>query len=196
MGTWQFISTRLLGDGSQKHLPQDDFESFIWVMLYHGLCYLHHSKVGPSLRNLTHYIFDSYVDLCDGRFFGGVKKFGLTNFWGCLGENFRFHCGPFDAWMENALFAIRQWRDFSNPPNTNLTSGLSLRFPRFRRPPIDPETVVLRDHKALGAFWLAGLSMDGWPLDDGSEDQLTVWDSTKRPRPDSDDVQSAQKRQK
>ncbi|PBL00120.1 hypothetical protein ARMGADRAFT_1116077, partial [Armillaria gallica] len=67
-GTWQFISTRLLADGSQKHLSQDDFESFIWVTLYHGLRYLQHSKVGPVLRSLIPYIFDRFGYLGDGKF--------------------------------------------------------------------------------------------------------------------------------
>ncbi|KAK0429640.1 hypothetical protein EV421DRAFT_1947486 [Armillaria borealis] len=114
-GTWQFMSTRLLADGMQKHLLQDDFESFIW-------------------------------------------------------------------------------RDFSMPPDTDLESELFLISPRPCMPPIDPEMVVLRDHKALGAFWRAALSKDGWPSDDGAEDQLAAEGSTKRPR--QDDAQLAQKRQK
>ncbi len=195
-GTWQFISTRLLADGLQKHLPQDDFESFIWVTLYHGLRYLQHSKVGPILRSLIPYIFDSCIDLGDGKFFGGVEKFGLTNHWGCLSENFRFDCGPFDTWTKNALFAIREWRDFLHPPDTDVESEVFLIFPRPRRPPIDPEKVLLRDHKALGAFWRVTLSKDGWPSDDGAEDQLAAGGSTKRPRQDSDDAQPAQKGQK
>ncbi|PBK76342.1 hypothetical protein ARMSODRAFT_1011607 [Armillaria solidipes] len=133
--TWQFISTRLLADGTQKHLLQDDFESFIWVTLYHGLHYLQHSKVGPGLQKLMPYIFDSCIDLSDGRFFGGVKKFVLL----ALG-------------MKNALFAICEWRDFSDAPDTDLESELFLIFPTSCTPPIDPEMVVLRDHKALGAF--------------------------------------------
>ncbi|KAK0203533.1 hypothetical protein DFS33DRAFT_1274713 [Desarmillaria ectypa] len=47
-GTWQFMSIALLSERGKKHESQDDFETFVYVMLYHGLHYLPHNEVRPA----------------------------------------------------------------------------------------------------------------------------------------------------
>ncbi|KAK0233974.1 hypothetical protein IW262DRAFT_1241657, partial [Armillaria fumosa] len=108
-GTWQFMSIRLLRDRTKKHEPQDDFESFVYVMLFHGLRYLRHNKVGPHLLNIISTIFDHAVDVGDGMR-GGNGKVGLISDFGDLGPHFRFDCDPFDGWIKPALGMIRKWR--------------------------------------------------------------------------------------
>lgn len=71
------MSIRLLRDRTKKHSPQDDFESFVYVMLFYSLRYLRHDKLGPDLPNITSSIFDVGIYVGDGMR-GGNGKFALT----------------------------------------------------------------------------------------------------------------------
>ncbi|KAK0209045.1 hypothetical protein DFS33DRAFT_497825 [Desarmillaria ectypa] len=187
-GTWQFMSIGLLRDRKKKHEPQDDFESFIYVMLYHGLCYLRHRKVGPGLRDTVALIFDDNVDNGDGTWSGGNVKAALTHRdKGVLGVNFRFDSGPFNALMKEALAAIGEWRDFLTPEEPSDAPV------RRVAPAIDPATLLFRDHTDLKSLWKWVLDMDKWPSNDQARYQLEPT-GTKRTR--QDDTQPMQKRQK
>ncbi|KAK0209060.1 hypothetical protein DFS33DRAFT_1415225 [Desarmillaria ectypa] len=186
-GTWQFMSIGLLRDRTKKHEPQDDFESFIYVMLYHGLRYLRHSKVGPGLQNTMARIFDDSVDNGDGTWSGGDAKTALAHDMGPLGVNFRFECHPFTNWIEAALEAIAEW-------NTILASQLRSSTKRGRsKPAMDRTIAVFRDHQQLKLLWEEVLDMDGWPSNDAAKYQLEPT-GTKRTR--QDDTQPMQKRHK
>ncbi|KAK0217675.1 hypothetical protein EDD85DRAFT_942553 [Armillaria nabsnona] len=100
MGTWEFMSIELLTDRTKKHEPQDDFESFIYVMLFYGLSYLRHNKVGPYLPNIISSVFDDGVDVGDGKQ-GGTGKVALA-----------YGSGP-----------LRRWQQHLNPPPEDETSA-------------------------------------------------------------------------
>ncbi|PBK76458.1 hypothetical protein ARMSODRAFT_1078588 [Armillaria solidipes] len=187
-GTWQFMSIGLLRDRKKQHLPQDDFESFIYVMLYHGLRYLRHSKVGPGLRDTIASIFDDGTDNGDGTWSGGNGKASVAlKDKGNLGVNFRFDCGPLDAWMKRALLAIGEWRNFTTPED--LSDDPFKRVPA----PIDPKTLLFRDHTDLKTLWDWALLKDGWPSNDEAKYQLEP-KGTKRTH--QDDAQPPKKKQK
>ncbi|KAK0233952.1 hypothetical protein IW262DRAFT_1452502 [Armillaria fumosa] len=191
-GTWQFMSIGLLRDRKKQHLPQDDFESFIYVMLYHGLRYLRHSKVGPGLRDTIASIFDDGTDNGDGTWSGGNGKASMTlKDKGNLGVNFRFDCGPINQWIQEALLAIGEWRNYSTQgepsPKSSLIPGRSV------APAIDLATVVFRDHNDLKLLWKGALHMDGWPSNAEAKYQLEP-KGTKRTL--QDDAQQPKKKQK
>ncbi|KAK0481387.1 hypothetical protein IW261DRAFT_1592568 [Armillaria novae-zelandiae] len=191
-GTWQFMSIGLLRDRKKEHLPQDDFESFIYVMLYHGLRYLRHSKVGPGLRDMIASIFDDGTDNGDGTWSGGNGKASMAlKDKGNLGVNFRFDCGPINQWVQEALLAIGEWRNFSTQgelsPKSSLIPGRSV------APAINLATVVFRDHNDLKLLWNGALHMDGWPSNDEAKYQL---EPKRTKRTHQDDAQPPKKKQK
>ncbi|KAK0434022.1 hypothetical protein EV421DRAFT_1842230 [Armillaria borealis] len=191
-GTWQFMSIGLLRDRKKQHLPQDDFESFIYVMLYHGLRYLRHSKVGPGLRDTIASIFDDAIDNGDGTWSGGSGKASVTlEDKGHLGVNFRFDCDPINEWIEEALLAIGEWRTYSTQQEASRKSSLIPGRPVA--PAIDLATVVFRDHNDLKLLWKGALRMAGWPSNDEAKYQLEP-KGTKRTH--QDDAQLPKKKQK
>ncbi|KAK0466194.1 uncharacterized protein EV420DRAFT_1710145 [Desarmillaria tabescens] len=190
MGTWQFMSIGLLRDRTKEHEPRDDFESFVYVMLYHGLCYLRHSKVGPGLQNMIARIFADNVDNGNGTWSGGDTKTTLTQRdRGRLGSNFRFDCRPLNSWIRKALMAIGEWRNFSpsEPQSDSDKPGSDV------LPAIDPQTSLFHDHTGQNSLWKSVLRMDGWPSNDQAKYQLEPT-GTKQTR--EDDTQPTQKRQK
>lgn len=55
-GTWQFISSSLLGDPSKCHEIHDDLESCFWVLLNVSLHYFKHQGVNFSLDMFNEYV--------------------------------------------------------------------------------------------------------------------------------------------
>ncbi len=153
------MSIALLDDRTKKHEPQDDFESFIYVMLYHGLRYLPHNEVGPGLGNIIAFIFDVGLDVGNGEWRGGAVKAALAARLRSLRRDFRFECGPFTSWIVDALEAINEWNIFRHSNSTFTTK-------------IKRETLALRDHQQLISLWKDVLGMDGWPSNDRVQSQL------------------------
>ncbi|KAK0494667.1 hypothetical protein EDD18DRAFT_1256202 [Armillaria luteobubalina] len=186
-GTWQFMSIALLDERTKKHEPQDDFESFIYVMLYHGLRYLPHNEVGPGLKNLVSFIFDVGIDVGNGEWRGGAAKAALAASLRPLRRDFRFECDPFTSWIVDALEAINEWNTFRHSNSTFTTKS------RLNKSIVKRETLALRDHQQLILLWKDVLGMDGWLSDDRVESQLK---STSTKRSHQDDDQPAQKKHK
>ncbi|KAK0495796.1 hypothetical protein EDD18DRAFT_1167432 [Armillaria luteobubalina] len=186
-GTWQFMSIVLLDKRTKKHEPQDDFESFIYVMLYHGLRYLPHNEVGPGLKNLVSFIFDVGIDVGNGEWRGGTAKAALAASLRPLRRDFRFECDPFTSWIVDALEAINEWNTFQHWNSTSTTKS------RLNKSIVKREPLVLCDHQQLILLWKDVLSMDGWLSNDWVESQLKSA-STKRSHQDDD--QPAQKKHK
>ncbi|KAK0466222.1 uncharacterized protein EV420DRAFT_1261173, partial [Desarmillaria tabescens] len=145
-GTWQFMPIGLLGNGTKIHQPQDDFESFIYVMLYYSLRYLQHSKVGPALPNLMTYIFDYSIHRCDGTWYRGAPKLSLACGWGVLGKDFRFECEPINRCIGGGIASIRQWRDYYESETYTLEEELKEFTFLFQRA---PSTLVFCDHTVI-----------------------------------------------
>ncbi|KAK0466195.1 uncharacterized protein EV420DRAFT_1326591 [Desarmillaria tabescens] len=185
-GTWQFMSIGLLRDRTKIHELQDDFESFVYVMLYHGLRYLRHSKVGSGLQFTMDRIFDSIVDNGDGTWSGGDAKTSLAYEMGPLGVDFRFDSIPLTAWIHRALAGIGEWRH-------SLTQKALFKALGGAPPITNPSALLFRDHTELKGLWKWALDMDSWPSNDQARYQLEPT-GTKRNR--EDDPQPTQKRQK
>ncbi|KAK0233969.1 hypothetical protein IW262DRAFT_1477391 [Armillaria fumosa] len=147
----QFMSIELLRDRTKKHEHQDDFESFIYVMLFYGLTHLHHSKMGPDLPEAISTIFDDTTNLRDGKR-GGNGKVALTVDFGNLGRDFRFDCDPFDSWIKPALGMIRKWRSQLFPAPGEETSA---------DPKPAADTLQFTKHDGLRLHWKKLLAMEG-----------------------------------
>ncbi|KAK0481369.1 hypothetical protein IW261DRAFT_1606688 [Armillaria novae-zelandiae] len=154
-GTWQFMSIALLRDRTKKHEPQDDFESFVYVMLFYGLCYLRHNEIGPDLPNVVSAIFDAARNIGHAKR-GGSGKAALVHGLGELSPDFRFDSDPFDSWMKSALVMIRQWQLHLTVPVDDTSAAL--------KPPA--ETVKFMKHDGLRIHWEKMLDMKGWPSAD------------------------------
>ncbi|KAK0496213.1 hypothetical protein EDD18DRAFT_1462737 [Armillaria luteobubalina] len=179
-GTWQFMSIELLRDRTKRHQPQDDFESFIYVLLYYGLTHLHHSKTGPDLPEAISTIFDGATNLRDGRR-GGNGKVALIVDFGDLGRDFRFDCDPFDRWIKSALGMIRKWRSqFPAPGEENSADT---------KPAAD--TLQFTNHNGLKLHWEEMLALGGWPAKDSYRLK-----SNGTKRRSVDEPQAVSKRQK
>ncbi|SJL15777.1 uncharacterized protein ARMOST_19282 [Armillaria ostoyae] len=183
-GTWQFMSIELLRDRTKKHEPQDDFESFVYVMLFYGLCYLHHNEVGPELPNVISAIFDAGIEATNGKL-GGNGKVGLVHGSGPLRRKFQFDCDPFNSWIKSTLAMIRRWQLHLNPPPEDETSA-------DLKPAAD--TVKFLTHDGLKLLWEKMLAMNGWPSADAAHFYQLKPKGTKRPS--VDEPQPVSKRQK
>ncbi|PBK76441.1 hypothetical protein ARMSODRAFT_999023 [Armillaria solidipes] len=132
-GTWQFMSIELLRDRTKKHEPQDDFESFVYVMLFYGLCYLHHNEVGPELPNVISAIFDAGIEATNGKLGGS---------------------GKLVCWIKSALAMIRRWQLHLNPPPEDETSADlkpaadTLKPKGTKRPSVDEPQPVSKRQKS------------------------------------------------
>ncbi len=78
-GIWKFMSIALTTDRTKMQEPQDDFESFIYIMLYYGLFYLHYSKASPGLPNMISRIFDDSIDKGDETYGGDYVNSALAH---------------------------------------------------------------------------------------------------------------------
>ncbi|KAG7448789.1 uncharacterized protein BT62DRAFT_889320 [Guyanagaster necrorhizus] len=185
-GTWQFMSIGLLRNRNKKHEAQDDFESFIYVMLHHGLRYMTHSAVGHGLRNIISSIFDIAIDVGNGQWVGALGKGALVHGSGPLPEDFHFACVPFTKWIEDALEAINEWDIFSQSKRLSTKKHRS-------KPAMDFATLVFCDHQPLKLMWQKMLGMDGWPRNDHAKYQL---EPRGNKRPSEDSAQPAPKRRK
>ncbi|KAG7448788.1 uncharacterized protein BT62DRAFT_992758 [Guyanagaster necrorhizus] len=187
-GTWQFMSIGLLRNRNKKHEAQDDFESFIYVMLHHGLRYMTHSAVGPGLRNIISSIFDIAIDVGNGQWVGALGKGALVHGLGPLPQDFHFACGPFNQWIKHTIHAIKQWQ--TAQAQQPEVSAVAL----DTEPAIDlNKKPVFHDHSRLRDFWQAVLEMDGWPRNDRARYQL---EPRGNKRPSEDSAQPAPKRRK
>ncbi|KAK0494682.1 hypothetical protein EDD18DRAFT_1175629 [Armillaria luteobubalina] len=189
-GTWQFMSIALLDQTTKKHEPQDDFESFIYVMLYHGLSYLAHNQARSGLRNLMIFIFDVGIDVGDGQWCGGAAKTALVHSLKPLRPDFRFESSPFNFWIRQMLTATGQWQIVRTQTRTLPEDNA---FTLLEVPTIDPKKATFYDHSRLESFWKKVLEMDGWPTNDEATYQLEP-SSTKRSH--EDNTQRAQKKHK
>ncbi|KAK0481365.1 hypothetical protein IW261DRAFT_1070655 [Armillaria novae-zelandiae] len=182
-GTWQFMSIRLLRDRTKKHSPQDDFESFVYVMLFHGLRYLRHNELGPDLPKIISSIFDVGIYVGNGMR-GGNGKFALTYDFGDLGPHFRFESDPFDNWIKSAVVMIREWQDHLRVPVDDPSAA----------PKPTSDSTQFLTHNGLKLLWVKILALDGWLSAD--EAHLYTDKPKNAKRPSVDDPHTVSKRQK
>ncbi|KAI0308439.1 hypothetical protein OF83DRAFT_259628 [Amylostereum chailletii] len=152
-----------------RSLLRDDLESFVHVLFYHILRYRPAGFHSVLLAQDLHDIFD-WPPLEDGRRYGGHAKAAFLS----LG----FYFGP--TTLINSTLP---------PQLVALMNALRKPFCMFY---LDPDLlqefspIVVR--KALAALdtadeftaiFKAHLEVDGWPEDDGADDQLRSFDPTR-----------------
>ncbi|KAK0492220.1 hypothetical protein EDD18DRAFT_1465425 [Armillaria luteobubalina] len=153
-GTWRYTSTRLLNCPSEINELQDDLESFIHVVMYHGLRYIRHNKV-DRLPGMLYEIYDS-VQRHDGEAQGGLGKRRLFVSGGVevLGPEFAFSkCHALNGWFVRAMDLAWRWISYADGKGTPL-----------------PEE--MRTHQGLFDVWDEILQGAGWPdVDNAPYDQ-------------------------
>ena len=93
----------------------DDIESFVNVVLYHGLRYMKHNQPLGQLATIMERVFDGGYVEDDGTASGGEGKFLLYH-GGFLDENFAFtDNGPLTLWWKSARVAVREWHAAAGP---------------------------------------------------------------------------------
>ncbi|KAI0357831.1 hypothetical protein OH77DRAFT_1305455 [Trametes cingulata] len=73
MGTWSFMSSKILLEPEEPHKFEDDMESLLYVVLHCALLHLPHNLLPDELQPLMHEFFDD-VRLMVGKMCGGVAK--------------------------------------------------------------------------------------------------------------------------
>jgi len=168
-GTWQFISTLLLRKRGKCHWLQDDLESFVLLVLYHGLRYTRHNKI-TRLSYIMRQVFDeSFED--DGFMLGGECKYSMFVAEAFIGEDLAFTDNPaLTQWIQSALKAVKQWIIYAK-------SRLAERRDRPFHPSDGPtEELELRDHEQLAQAFDIALSQS-WPTTDEAVDNLLDLDA-------------------
>ncbi|KIL61118.1 hypothetical protein M378DRAFT_26204 [Amanita muscaria Koide BX008] len=165
-GTWQFISTLLLKRPGKAHWLQDDIESFVLVVLYHGLRYANHNKI-DKLHYIMHRVFDDSYEV-NGTIMGGVGKHSMFLVGGYLSREYAFTGNPaLTQWKQSAFKAIAQWIVHAEQKlweNESFHPSVGL-----------GQEYALRDHKELARAFEIALSSQSWPTtDDKAVDYLQV----------------------
>ncbi|KAI0317413.1 hypothetical protein OF83DRAFT_1172013 [Amylostereum chailletii] len=158
-GAWQSMSVGLLSKRKENQESRDDFESFLWTLLYNVLRYRPTCVQGLRLQSLVYSIFDE-VDACkeggDGKLaFFDNRKFGQDD----------VEDSALPAPLQNILEALR-----------DLFLPL---YPRGRRlTPAQVETRTKAEEatstsEAIKKIFEENLALAGWPSTDNAEDQLS-----------------------
>ncbi|KAF8067994.1 kinase-like domain-containing protein, partial [Lyophyllum atratum] len=178
-GTWQFMSCLLLMNHHTVHTIQDDMESFVHIILYHGLRYFRHNRTEDTL-GLIQNIFDYEMANLEGIRKGGDNKRSMFK-WGGLdyfGTDFQFASDPLQVWIKGAFGIVQQWLDFVNPSQGDVSQNIMAAAGRPAPPPgsaitatAPPAHLLLKDHDLMAATFSHCLSL-AWPSEDPVEDVL------------------------
>jgi hypothetical protein len=176
------MSCLLLLKHHSIHTIQDDMESFVHIILYHGLRYFQHSEA-DSTHILMNDIFDYRSIKADGTRLGGKnKKLMFKEGKGSLGHNqpFRFDSPPLDQWITMTFAAVKQWIEFVDPDVEDSESLLMAMLGRASRLMPAPKVSVpsahhyLKDHQSMATILHHCLSSHDWPLNDSHVDILPL----------------------
>jgi hypothetical protein len=150
-------------DPTRQHSVQDDMESFVILVLYHGLRYMKHNAF--DLRWIMTQVFDNSHVGPDGYTRGGDGKRALFMAGAYLDKNFEFtDNNSLTYWIHYAIPAVGQWLRYKLPASW---SALEEDIPA----PLEFGRLALRDHQQLINRWELALNMPGWPSDDKAFDQ-------------------------
>ncbi|KAG6825497.1 hypothetical protein H0H87_009403 [Tephrocybe sp. NHM501043] len=184
-GTWQFMSSHLLQGTHTIHTIQDDMESFIYVVLYHGLRYLEdnghwHSSVPAILDN----IFDSEHLGPDGIMRGGqTKLFLFLHPQTVLGHRFQFHSEPFDIWWNWVHPAVKQWHDHldlelsAKVKRKRTVTHPSAALVHLKPLPSSPSQLALNTHEHMDVIFKEQLD-SSWPVPERSPNDAAPFSGT------------------
>jgi hypothetical protein len=152
-------------DPTKQHSVQDDMESFIILVLYHGLRYMKHNAF--ELRWIMSKVFDDSHVGPDGYTRGGDGKRALFMAGAYLDKNFEFtENKPMTYWINYAIDAVGEWLQYKIP-----TPKRGLQQKKNAPAPLEFDQLELRDYQQLMDCWEKVLTMSGWPSDDEAFDQ-------------------------
>lgn len=151
-GTWQFMSAALLQNPTKPHEVQDDMESFIHVVTYHGLRYMDHNQP-DEVGQMMEALFDEYHIGSKGRYVGGSNKIANFVSRGTIKEDFAFNFSPLTIWLDTAINMVRAWMW----ARTMKLVGIPVPF---------------SDHSDLRNAWEDCFTQPDWPDNDKTPDQL------------------------
>lgn len=171
-------------------------ESFIHLVLYHGLRFLAHSPF-PNLRDTMIRIFDDYSVDHDGTQRGGEAKRAMFLNRAYISADFEFTGNiPLTFWLNFAMDAVKQWINHQLPPaqpthnpyNDPDLDDLGVTPLQPPSPQINLALLVLKDHQRFAEVWERLLAHPKWPTNDKTTDQVppttakSLAASTKRAR--------------
>ncbi|KAK0500734.1 hypothetical protein EDD18DRAFT_1348137 [Armillaria luteobubalina] len=93
-------------------------------MLFYGVCYLRHHKLGPDLSNIISAIFDVGINIGD-EMRGGNGKLALGL--GALATILGLTCDPFDSWVKSESFTAWRWTTRSSQSSIHPVQDLFFR---------------------------------------------------------------------
>ncbi|KAI0634082.1 hypothetical protein C8Q77DRAFT_1217385 [Trametes polyzona] len=101
MGTWKFMSIKLLTQPAEPHVVMDDMESLLYVILYCGFLHLAHNVSPRSLRVYMHEFFDK-ATYERGVMCGGVAKMAnrITR---TFTRHFQWTSPDYQKWLNTVL---------------------------------------------------------------------------------------------
>ncbi|KAF8067990.1 hypothetical protein FPV67DRAFT_1780966 [Lyophyllum atratum] len=198
-GTWEFMSCLLLTGHHTIHTIQDDMESFVHIVLYHGLRYYPHNKPLSTLR-LIRTIFNDQTADDDGSRVGGDNKKAMFRARTHIDVDFQFNSLPLRAWMGWALAAATQWINHVDPLVVDDEESLRA---LMEGPPSQqqPQTqlriassslhIYLWNHTSMATAFRNCLILETWPEKDSPIDVFlsgtTLKDLNKRESEDFDE---------
>ncbi|GLB45015.1 hypothetical protein LshimejAT787_1900930 [Lyophyllum shimeji] len=123
-------------------------ESFIHVVLYHGLRYFGHSDPA-SVPLFLRDIFEYNGTKADCTTVGGLNKKAMFKTRAHLGIDFQFNSAPLDEWVDAAFDAAKEWIEYvERPRREKKPRGPGAPAPAVPPPPA-PSDIALRDHTAM-----------------------------------------------
>ncbi|KAL4256666.1 Fungal-type protein kinase domain-containing protein [Pleurotus pulmonarius] len=175
-GTWAFMSIDLLRGERRPHKVSDDLESFFWVVLYYGLLYLPHNKVGV-LDDIITAIFEQYTS--SGETKGGQGKHVVVMEGDYIGDNavppLEFASSePLTYFVMTILTLLQDWRKRKCAPDPARRTSLLASIPSLSTlgpqqssmPPPPTQKQMRNDVEAVFQFVLDDMT---WPADDKAE---------------------------
>ncbi|KAG5634110.1 hypothetical protein H0H81_003369 [Sphagnurus paluster] len=185
-GTWQFMSCLLLMDHHPVHTIQDDMESFVYVVLYHGLRYLSHNKPKKTL-SIMRDIFDYEEYDVDGERTGGSHKKAMIRSFAILEEDFHLDSKPLDQWLRKMFKMLREWIEFVTPTveevdifgDDDKSDKPSVPTPTLS-PHLSKTSVDLSDHTKMAEIFAKALDRGIWPENDAAVDSFPYLKAQER----------------
>ncbi|KAF8062456.1 hypothetical protein FPV67DRAFT_1630722 [Lyophyllum atratum] len=164
-GTWEFMSCLLLLKRHTIHTIQDDMESFVYIVLYHGLRYFRHNSP-YSTGDLMHGIFESRMTDENGTIIGGRSKQDMFDGKRFLGNDFQFGSRPLDLWKKAAFQAVKEWIEFVDPVADDEQDQPEVLAMLGHAPPplfTAPVRQPLQDHTSMARMFSQCLARKDWP---------------------------------
>ena len=153
-GTWQFLSAMLCHVPRKKHQLQDDLESFIHVVMYTALRYMHNTYSQQVLADQIETLYNSARPHKTVMLFFGLACFVCIPF--VLPD-----APPLVKWIEQACMFGRQWLE---SPHSLATTDPITEKTTLEMPGPVPTDISLHNHDAMLQLWKSALESEDWAM--------------------------------